>query len=161
MFCLKSICEEIPADESTYIREFFGPKVLGRLPTTTSDDFRLQNTILLLTGSLAEWLKIHPDFLPPVMNYIVPCLSIPRLSMSAASAFSDICDICRESLTSELDSLMHVYGAMANSMIEVFICLYQFDFTFTFVNLCGNSKLINNTLFFTVKYYAKSSRIRC
>ncbi|KAG2223171.1 hypothetical protein INT45_011517 [Circinella minor] len=118
MFCLKSICEEIPADENTYIREFFGPKVLGRLPTTTNDDFRLQNTILLLTGSLAEWLKVHPEFLAPIMNYIVPCLSISRLAMSAASAFSDICDICRESLTGELDSLMHVYGAMANSMIE-------------------------------------------
>ncbi|KAI9244489.1 armadillo-type protein [Phascolomyces articulosus] len=105
MFCLKSICEEIPPDENTYIREFFGPKVLGRLPT--NGDFRLQNTTLLLMGSLAEWLKLHPEFLPPVMNYIVPCLSVPRLSMSAASAFSDICDTCRESLTDELESLMH------------------------------------------------------
>ncbi|KAI9488680.1 armadillo-type protein [Zychaea mexicana] len=105
MFCLKSICEEVPADEDTYIRQFFGPKVLERLPT--SEDFRLQNTVLLLTGALAEWLKIHPEFLPPVMNYIVPCLSVQRLSMSAATAFSDICDTCRESLTDALDSLMH------------------------------------------------------
>ncbi|KAI8142327.1 armadillo-type protein [Fennellomyces sp. T-0311] len=105
LFCLKSVCEEIPAEEDTYIRQFFGPKVLERLPT--SGDFRLQSTVLLLTGSLAEWLKIHPEFLPAVMNYIVPCLSIPRLSLSAATAFSDICDTCRESLTDALDSLMH------------------------------------------------------
>lgn len=72
-----------------------------------------------MTGSLSEWLKLHSDFLPAVMNYIVPCLSISKLSACAASAFSDICDTCRQFLVGDLDSMMHVYGAMASSMIEV------------------------------------------
>lgn len=100
-------------------------------------------------GALAEWLKGHPQYLPAVMNYIVPCLSIPKLSPSAASAFSDICDTCRDSLTDELNSLMHVYSSMANSMIEVrFIALFH-----VVINHSSISSL--------ARYHAKSGRISC
>ncbi|KAI7898107.1 armadillo-type protein [Cokeromyces recurvatus] len=105
LFSLKSISEEISPDENIYIARLFGQDVLGRLSENCS--FRLKNTILLLMGSLSEWLKGHPEFLSPVMNYIVPCLSNPQLALSASSAFSDICDTCRESLVHELQSLMH------------------------------------------------------
>ncbi|KAG0181559.1 hypothetical protein DFQ29_007920 [Apophysomyces sp. BC1021] len=115
LFCLKSISEEIPADADAHITQFFGSDVLARLPQ--NNDFRLKNTTLLLMGSLAEWLKKHPEFLPSVMNFIVPCLSSPKLAPAAASAFADICDTCRGSLIDELDSLMHVYGAMAACQI--------------------------------------------
>ncbi|KAI9314639.1 armadillo-type protein [Dichotomocladium elegans] len=116
LFTLKSISEEIPSNEPESIRRFFGPEILERFPRDA--DIRLQYTMILVIGSLAEWLKVHPDYLPAVMNYLVPCLSIPRLSLPAASSFSDICDTCRESLTSELDNLMHVYNSMANSVVE-------------------------------------------
>ncbi|KAF7724113.1 hypothetical protein EC973_001297 [Apophysomyces ossiformis] len=115
LFCLKSISEEIPADTDANIAQFFGTEVLGRLPANS--DFRLKNTILLLMGSLAEWFKKHSEFLPSLMNFIVPCLSSPKLAPAAAAAFADICDTCRNSLIGELDNLMHVYGAMAACQI--------------------------------------------
>lgn len=49
LFCLKSISEEIPADENTQIPRFFGPEVLSRLPPDCG--LRLQNTALLLLGN--------------------------------------------------------------------------------------------------------------
>ncbi|KAL0078469.1 armadillo-type protein [Phycomyces blakesleeanus] len=116
LFCLKSISEEISPGEDEHIHRFFGPEVFGRFPRNGS--IRLQNTTILLMGSLAEWLKKHPQFLAPVMNYLVPCLSIPKLAPSAASAFSDICDACRNSLVDDLDSLMNIYNAMSHSQIE-------------------------------------------
>jgi hypothetical protein len=61
---------------------------------------------------------MHPQFLGSVMNYIVPCLSDSQLAPAASSAFADICDTCRESLVDELEGLMHVYVAMANSNIK-------------------------------------------
>ncbi|ORY96414.1 armadillo-type protein, partial [Syncephalastrum racemosum] len=115
LFSIKSISEEVAAEENVHIPRLLGPDIFGRLPTESN--FRLQNTVLLLLGSLAEWLKVHPTFLPAVMNYIVPCLSVSKLAPSAAKAFSDMCDTCRESLVGDLDSLMHVYGAMARSCI--------------------------------------------
>lgn len=120
LFCLKSISEEISPDENQHVARFFGLQVLGQLPNdpNNSGNIRLRNTILLLMGSLSEWLKTHPEFLGSVMNYIVPCLSDPQLAPSASSAFADICDTCRESLVNELTSLMHVYGAMSNSHIK-------------------------------------------
>ncbi|KAI9018038.1 armadillo-type protein, partial [Phycomyces nitens] len=116
LFCLKSISEEISPGEDEHIHRFFGPEVFGRFPRNGS--IRLQNTTILLMGALAEWLKKHPQFLAPVMNYLVPCLSIPKLAPSAASAFSDICDACRNSLVDDLDSLMNIYNAMSHSQIE-------------------------------------------
>ncbi|KAI8362594.1 armadillo-type protein [Blakeslea trispora] len=106
LFCLKSITEEISPQENVYIQQLFSLDILGRIPN--HGGVRLRNTLLLLMGSLADWLKVHPQFLGPVMNYIVPCLSDRSLALAASSAFSDICDNCRESLVNELDNLMHV-----------------------------------------------------
>jgi hypothetical protein len=117
LFCLKSISEEISPEENQHIARFFGPEVLGRLPAEGCS-VRLKTTILLLMGSLAEWLKKHSQFLGSVMNYIAPCLSDSQLAPAASSAFADICDTCRESLVDELESLMHVYAAMSNSHIK-------------------------------------------
>ncbi|KAI8375089.1 armadillo-type protein [Choanephora cucurbitarum] len=117
LFCLKSITEEISPEENVYIQQLFGLDILGRFPNNCGA--RLTNTSLLLMGSLADWLKVHPQFLGPVMNYIVPCLSDRSLALAASSAFSDICDNCRESLVNELDNLMHVYAAMSKSQIKV------------------------------------------
>jgi hypothetical protein len=52
------------------------------------------------------------------MNYIVPCLSDAALAPAASSAFSDICDNCRQELVGELDTLMNVYTAMSKSHIK-------------------------------------------
>ncbi|KAL9558404.1 hypothetical protein MBANPS3_000904 [Mucor bainieri] len=116
LFCLKSISEEITPEENMHIARFFGPQVLGRLPVDCG--VRLKSTVLILMGSLAEWLKAHPQYLGSVMNYIVPCLSDTHLAPAASSAFADICDTCRESLVDELDGLMHVYAAMTSSHIR-------------------------------------------
>ncbi|CAO3600466.1 unnamed protein product [Absidia cylindrospora] len=116
LFCLKSVSEEIPADENEHVAKFFGPEILGRLPS--ENNIRLQNTALCLIGSLAEWLKGHSQYLVPTMNYVVPCLGSPSLAFYAASAFSKICDTCRGSLVDNLDSLMHVYGTTAASKID-------------------------------------------
>ncbi|KAI8335318.1 armadillo-type protein [Chlamydoabsidia padenii] len=116
LFCLKSVSEEIPADENEHVAKLFGPEILGRLPSL--NNIRLQNTALSLIGSLSEWLKGHSQFLVPTMNYIVPCLGAPKLALCAASSFALICDTCRGSLIDDLDSLMLVYGNTAASRIE-------------------------------------------
>ncbi|ORE02231.1 hypothetical protein BCV72DRAFT_252588 [Rhizopus microsporus var. microsporus] len=102
LFSLKSISEEVSHDENEHVPRFFD--VLARLPNECH--IRLKNTVLLLLGSLSEWLKLHPVFLGSVMNYIVPCLSDTRLAQSASTSFADICDTCRESLVAELSDLM-------------------------------------------------------
>ncbi|RCH82066.1 hypothetical protein CU098_001352, partial [Rhizopus stolonifer] len=116
LFCLKSISEEIPHEENEYLAKFFGELVLGRLPNDCH--VYLKSTVLGLFGSLSEWLKLHPEYLGSVLNYIVPCLSDVRLSSSASLAFAEICNHCRESLVNELNTLMQVYASMANTHIQ-------------------------------------------
>ncbi|KAI9269954.1 armadillo-type protein [Sporodiniella umbellata] len=116
LFCLKSISEEIHQKESDYVHPFFGEQVLGRLPSECSN--RLKVTVLALFGSFSEWLKPHPELLSPVMNYIAPCLSDTTLAPVASTAFSEICNDCRESLVGDLDTLMQIYATMAKSNIK-------------------------------------------
>jgi hypothetical protein len=135
LFCLKSVSEEINTTENQYVCRFFGPEVLGRLPA--DGDSRLKSTVLRVMGSvfirkrkkteelnhvvlgaLSEWLHSHPEYLNSTMNYIVPCLSDAALAPAASSAFSDICDNCRQELVGELDTLMNVYTAMSKSHIR-------------------------------------------
>ena len=99
-----------------YVNSRYGLKVIRSLSLSL---FLHIYIYIYKLGALAEWLKGHPQYLVPIMNYIVPRLGDPKLSFYAASAFSNICDICRESLIDGLDSLMHVYGTTAASSIEV------------------------------------------
>ncbi|KAI7866589.1 armadillo-type protein, partial [Spinellus fusiger] len=119
LFCLKSVSEEVSPEENEHIHKFFGAKIFGRLPR--EGHTRLQNTAILLMGSLSEWLNQHPQLLAQIMNYLVPCLSVPKLALSAASTFSDICDACREPLTDELDNLINTYNFNVKQKVVVSI----------------------------------------
>ncbi|KAI8065190.1 armadillo-type protein [Gongronella butleri] len=116
LFCIKMVSEELRADEDVHIKRLFDSNLLTELAQNPS--LRLRNTALSLLGSLSDWFKKHPQFLVPVMNFIVPCLGEPTLSMTAATSFSTICDACRSSLIENLGSLMHVYGTTTASTIE-------------------------------------------
>lgn len=49
LFSIKSISEEIAAEENVHIPRLLGPDIFGRLPT--EGNFRMQNTVLLLLGT--------------------------------------------------------------------------------------------------------------
>ncbi|ORX49415.1 hypothetical protein DM01DRAFT_1363853 [Hesseltinella vesiculosa] len=116
LFCLRMVSEEIPASENDHISKLFASTFLSQL--ASDPNIRLRNTCLGLLGSLADWLNEHPQYLVSAMNFIVPCMGEPRLSMQAANSFANICNTCRASLIDNLDSLMAVYGSTSASTME-------------------------------------------
>jgi hypothetical protein len=64
----------------------------------------------ILIGSYADWFKVHPQFLLPALNFVIPALEVPQLAPYAAKALKNICDTCRESLVEAIDAFMTVFA---------------------------------------------------
>ena len=53
---------------------------------------------------------MHPQFLLPALNFVIPALEVPQLAPYAAKALKNICDTCRESLVEAIDAFMTVFA---------------------------------------------------
>ncbi|KAF9116104.1 hypothetical protein BGX27_004902 [Mortierella sp. AM989] len=114
LYCLKALSEVVPHNENIQMPRFFGEQIFGRLPTTLV--CRASETALSLIGSYADWFKLHPQFLLPALNFVIPALEIPQLAPSAAKALKNICDTCRESLVEAIDAFMTVFANVERSI---------------------------------------------
>ncbi|KAF9359157.1 hypothetical protein BGX26_013010 [Mortierella sp. AD094] len=108
LYCLKALSEVVPHNENIQMPRFFSEQIFGRLPKTYI--CRASETTLSLIGSYADWFKLHPQFLLPALNFVIPALEIPQLAPSAAKALKSICDTCRESLVEAIDAFMTVFA---------------------------------------------------
>ncbi|OAQ30587.1 ARM repeat-containing protein [Linnemannia elongata AG-77] len=108
LYCLKALSEVVPHAESVQMPRFFSDQIFGRLPTNVV--CRTRETALTLIGSYADWFKVHPQFLLPALNFVIPALEVPQLAPYAAKALKNICDTCRESLVEAIDAFMTVFA---------------------------------------------------
>ncbi|KAK3845916.1 MAG: armadillo-type protein [Linnemannia gamsii] len=108
LYCLKALSEVVPHTESVQMPRFFSDQIFGRLPTNVV--CRTRETTLTLIGSYADWFKVHPQFLLPALNFVIPALEVPQLAPYAAKALKNICDTCRESLVEAIDAFMTVFA---------------------------------------------------
>ncbi|KAG0046011.1 hypothetical protein BGZ83_008794 [Gryganskiella cystojenkinii] len=108
LYCLKSLSEVVPHGENEQMPRFFSDHIFGRLPTAVI--CRARETALALIGSYADWFKVHPQFLLPALNFVIPALEVPMLAPYAAKALKNICDTCRESLVEAIDAFMTVFA---------------------------------------------------
>ncbi|KAF9374457.1 hypothetical protein CPC16_001280 [Podila verticillata] len=108
LYCIKALSEVVPHTESSQLPRFFSDQIFGRLPSTIV--CRARETALTLVGSYADWFKVHPSYLLPALNFVIPALEIPQLAPYAAKALKNICDTCRESLVDAIDAFMNVFA---------------------------------------------------
>ncbi|KAF9337866.1 hypothetical protein BGZ91_009202 [Linnemannia elongata] len=108
LYCLKALSEVVPHAESVQMPRFFSDQIFGRLPTNVV--CRTRETALTLIGAYADWFKVHPQFLLPALNFVIPALEVPQLAPYAAKALKNICDTCRESLVEAIDAFMTVFA---------------------------------------------------
>ena len=68
-----------------------------------------------LLESYEEWFKFHPDFLLPVLRYLVPSLTSSRsVSRSAADALKALCDICRNKLVQHIGAFSDLHDKIGS-----------------------------------------------
>ncbi|PKC67738.1 hypothetical protein RhiirA1_341969, partial [Rhizophagus irregularis] len=107
LFCIKSIAEAVSNGENIYLPQLFGSDVYGKLPV--QGHTKLRNTAFSLIGSYADWFKSNPQYILSALNYLIPALSDIELALAAATAFKEVCDICRDSLVNGIEDLVNMY----------------------------------------------------
>ena len=69
-----------------------------------------------LIACLGKWLNAHPEYLGPLLDYVVKGLNMPKAQggMVAAEALQDLCDDCSQHMASpqQLQGMLQIYGSI-------------------------------------------------
>lgn len=76
------------------------------LPPNTHIAFRY--TAVLLLGELCEWVEKHPQYLEPILNFLVTCLPQPGIGAAAAASLQSICTTCNEHMARYVPILLQL-----------------------------------------------------
>ncbi|ORX41250.1 armadillo-type protein [Kockovaella imperatae] len=128
LHCIRYSAEGVPLGEDKILPILFG-QLVGRIP----NEPRLQRTVIATIReflkcllrlqlnkpeSYEEWFKFHPDYLLPVLSYLVSTLVSARpsssLSRVSADALSALCDICRTKLVQHIDSFSQLHSKIGD-----------------------------------------------
>ncbi|KAL7747197.1 hypothetical protein RI367_007408 [Sorochytrium milnesiophthora] len=113
MFALKSMSEAIPADESEFVPHIINQATFSQMPL---ESIRLRQTTLRLLGCFAEWIKRHPETLTLAIELLANALYDASSASSAVRGLKDICDLCRDQLSSGFPYLLSVYQKVKDQL---------------------------------------------
>lgn len=101
LFCFKATFEVVEADDPLVSHVI---KAFPRFPSHP----KLAETALLVLGDMARWLSFHLEFVPTVLQYIVPSLKEKQLVEAASKALNYVSHSCRTALVPHLNSITAV-----------------------------------------------------
>ncbi|KAI8917208.1 armadillo-type protein [Powellomyces hirtus] len=118
LFAIKAISDVAQTEEDVYLPKLFGAEFLARMTTFITRDLppRLHFTTSLLIGSYAEWFRLHPEHLSLAVRYLIASIQLPKLAPKAVDGLLTVCDICRDELVMEADSLVALWTQVGPSL---------------------------------------------
>ncbi|ESO89343.1 hypothetical protein LOTGIDRAFT_177445 [Lottia gigantea] len=108
LFVMTAVAKNILPEEKEIV-----PKVLEcilNLPDTVH--IAVRYTSLQLIGELCEWIERNPQYLDPVLRFLLAGLQQPTLASAAANALQSISIQCRDHLTDHFQGLVQIIQAM-------------------------------------------------
>lgn len=104
LYCVRSLARKVPPTENMVI-----PQVMKIVPAVNNHP-QLRYTATLIIGRYADWIAHHPDFLKPLLEFVVVGMNIPEVVSSSSLAFKHVCEGCALHLaTHHLENLFGVY----------------------------------------------------
>ncbi len=85
-------------------------------------------------GSYTDWFKSNPQYILSALNYLIPALSDIELALAAATAFKEICDLCRDSLVNGIEDLVNMYIVVGPNIQVCFLYIFII-LTFIFLTI--------------------------
>uniref|UniRef100_A0A7S4DM05 Exportin-1/Importin-beta-like domain-containing protein n=1 Tax=Lotharella globosa TaxID=91324 RepID=A0A7S4DM05_9EUKA len=108
LYCFRSVAKRVPANESEIL-----PQLMRFILTPMLEQHSaLRYTSTLIVGRFNEWINSHPDFIQPLLNFVVKGLQHNLLLVvsSAAYAFNYVCLGCSRILAERfMGPLFQVY----------------------------------------------------
>lgn len=104
-------------EKTPQLARLFTPEILGRLPSSGRD--RVRRTMLSLIGTYASWFAAQPlnqssGMLMTVVGYVVAALPEPTLSLAAANALRELCDVNRTALAPHIAAFGELHAGLVN-----------------------------------------------
>lgn len=118
LHCIRYSGEAVPLGEDKSLPIIFSNDVINRLLSRGGQSLgeeRLRLTVVCMIRAYEEWFKFHPEFLLPVLNYLVPSLTSSHLvSRSAADSLKALCDICRQKLVPHIGAFSELHSKIGD-----------------------------------------------
>lgn len=108
LFVMAAVAKNVIPEENTVVPQVV--EAILNLPPTTHIAVRYTSTQLL--GELCEWIEKHPQYLDPVLNFLLSCLQQKQLATIGASALQNICSACRNQMASHFGGLLQIIRAL-------------------------------------------------
>ncbi|CAN0113344.1 unnamed protein product, partial [Hapterophycus canaliculatus] len=80
LFAIRSMGKEIPTNEGTIV-----PRIVEMLPRLPANS-RVRYTASLIVGKYSEWLKLHPEHLSAMFNFLMEGFASPEVMPAATTA---------------------------------------------------------------------------
>lgn len=118
LHCIRYAGEGVPLGEDKCLPIVFSQATIGNLssrPASGAGEERLRLTFVCTIRAYEEWFKYHPDYLLPVLSYLVSSLTTWRVvSRSAADSLKALCDICRAKLVQHIGAFSELHGKIGD-----------------------------------------------
>lgn len=118
LHCIRYSGEAVPLGEDKHLPIIFSNDVVNRLLSRGGHgmgDERLRLTFVCTIRAYEEWFKFHPEYLLPVLSYLVPSLTSSHLvSRSAADSLKALCDICRQKLVPHIGAFSELHSKIGD-----------------------------------------------
>ncbi|KAF1675298.1 Transportin-3, partial [Pygoscelis papua] len=104
LFIMASIAKSVDQENNPTLVEVLEGVV--RLPETVHTAVRY--TSIELVGEMSEVVDRNPQFLDPVLGYLMKGLCDRRLASAAAKAIHNICSVCRDHMAQHFNGLLEI-----------------------------------------------------
>ncbi|KAJ3394097.1 hypothetical protein HDU84_000125 [Entophlyctis sp. JEL0112] len=121
LFCLKSVAEELNLKNSPHLHYVFG-EIMGQIASFPPQFWRARQTFCLLIGEsrIAMWLRKNPQYILPVINFLVASLDLSvHLTTPAIHSLEQVCSVCRNQLGAFAQDMINAWNRLKNSLSRV------------------------------------------
>lgn len=108
LFAMAAVAKNIVPEENDTVPEVV--EAILKLPAESHTAVR--HTSIQLLGELCEWIDKHPQYLDPVLTFLLQALQTPSLASVAAASLQNVCATCRTQMVAHFPALLHIVSAV-------------------------------------------------
>lgn len=108
LFAMAAVAKNVVPEENETVPEVV--EAILKLPAETH--LAVRHTSIQLLGELCEWIDKHPQYLDPVLTFLLQALQTPSLSSVAAASLQNVCSTCRGQMVVHFPALLHIVSVM-------------------------------------------------
>lgn len=107
LFVMTAVAKSVLPEEDLVV-----PQVVNAiLQLSPETHVAVRHTSIQLLGELCEWVEKHPNYLNPVLNFLMQGLQHRPLASAAAAALQNICATCRTQMVDHFNVLVQIVRA--------------------------------------------------